>query len=937
MNKILSLFMCLVIFPSLIMAQGKKPLTHDVYDEWKSLGSTSLSNDGNWLHFTINPQEGDNVLEVKQLNGTASYKIDRAVNPNFTNDNRFVIFVIKPQEDLVKELKLKKTKAADMPKDSLGILNLQNGELVKKPMVKGYKLPKDGSGWLVYQTEPGANKAEAAEETSGDEKPKKPAPKAKGSELVLRNLATGEEQIVERTAEYIFTEPGNRVYFTKVEDDSVKNAGVWYFDTQSKALAAIDTGLTEYKGITAYKDGLKLGWHATADSTKAKEKYYSLFYWDNAANDSRKLVDTLTQGVPERWVVSDNGNINFSDNGNRIFFATAPRPPKFDYEQDTTILDEDRVKVDVWSWTDEAIQPMQKVQLNRELRRTYLAVYHLNSNKVVQLEDEDFNSVSLDPDRKFDIAIATDDSKYRYNYSWDIQLPRDVYTVDLNTGNRKFIFTAQGYPQASPNGKYLAWYEPTDSTWYSYTIASGAKKALTADLDVNFYDEIHDSPSLPGGYGSAGWLEDETAILVYDRHDIWKLDPSMAIAPVNLTNGHGRANDLRYRYARLDFEERSIPTSGKWYLSTFHYTNKQSGYSSMNANTKANPTSIVMGDYSMYGMRKAKDSDRVIFNRSTFTEYGEVYATNLQFQNPRKMSITNPQQSEYNWGTIELVEYTSLQGDRLQGLLIKPENFDPNKKYPLISYFYERSSDGLHSYRSPAPSASTINLTYFASNGYIVFVPDIKYDLGLPGPSAYDCIVPGVLSIVDRGFVDKDNMAIQGQSWGGYQVAYLVTQTNMFKAAGSGAPVVNMTSAYGGIRWGTGMSRMFQYEQTQSRIGGTLWEKPWYYVENSPLFYADRIKTPLLIMANDEDGAVPWYQGIEFYMALRRNNVPSWLLVYNGEDHNLRLRKNRKDLSIRLSQFFDHYLKGEPMPYWMKYGIPATEKGKTMRYELTEE
>ena len=255
----------------------------------------------------------------------------------------------------------------------------------------------------------------------------------------------------------------------------------------------------------------------------------------------------------------------------------------------------------------------------------------------------------------------------------------------------------------------------------------------------------------------------------------------------------------------------------------------------------------------------------------------------------------------------------------------------------MISYFYERSSDGLHSYRAPAPSASTINLTYFASNGYLVFVPDIKYELGLPGPSAYDCIVPGVLSIVDRGFVDKDNMAIQGQSWGGYQVAYLVTQTNMFKAAGSGAPVVNMTSAYGGIRWGTGMSRMFQYEQTQSRIGGTLWEKPWYYVENSPLFYADRIKTPLLIMANDEDGAVPWYQGIEFYMALRRNNVPSWLLVYNGEDHNLVQRKNRKDLSVRLSQFFDHYLKGEPMPHWMKYGIPATEKGKTMRYELTED
>lgn len=255
----------------------------------------------------------------------------------------------------------------------------------------------------------------------------------------------------------------------------------------------------------------------------------------------------------------------------------------------------------------------------------------------------------------------------------------------------------------------------------------------------------------------------------------------------------------------------------------------------------------------------------------------------------------------------------------------------------MMVYFYERNSNGLHNYRPPAPSASTINIPFFVSNDYIVFVPDIKYDIGLPGPSAYNCIIPGVQSIVARGFVDAENMAIQGQSWGGYQVAHLITRTNMFKAAGAGAPVVNMTSAYGGIRWGTGMSRMFQYEQTQSRIGGTLWEKPLYYQQNSPLFYMDRVNTPVLIMHNDEDGAVPWYQGIEMFMALKRLNKPAWLLQYNGEDHNLRQRKNRKDLSIRLSQFFDHYLKGAPAPLWMTEGLPAVEKGRTLKYELEGE
>jgi len=251
-------------------------------------------------------------------------------------------------------------------------------------------------------------------------------------------------------------------------------------------------------------------------------------------------------------------------------------------------------------------------------------------------------------------------------------------------------------------------------------------------------------------------------------------------------------------------------------------------------------------------------------------------------------------------------------------------------------YFYERVSDRIHGHRAPAPTASTIHIPVYVSNGYVVFTPDIKYKEGFPGQSAFNCIVPGVKHVLAEGYVDPARVGIQGQSWGGYQVAYLVTRTNMFAAAMAGAPVSNMTSAYGGVRWGSGMSRMFQYERTQSRIGGTLWEKPLHYIENSPVFSADRIETPLLIMHNDADGAVPWYQGIEMYMAMRRLSKPSWMLVYNKEAHNLRRRKNRMDLSIRMMQFFDHYLKNEAPPVWMTQGLPATLKGRTLRYELDE-
>jgi dipeptidyl aminopeptidase/acylaminoacyl peptidase len=329
---------------------------------------------------------------------------------------------------------------------------------------------------------------------------------------------------------------------------------------------------------------------------------------------------------------------------------------------------------------------------------------------------------------------------------------------------------------------------------------------------------------------------------------------------------------------------------------------------------------------------KVKNADKVLFSKQSFIQYPDVLYSGMDFSKPIQVSDANPQQQNYYWGSVELVHWTSYNGIPLEGLLYKPENFDATKKYPVIVYFYERYADQLNSHWIPSPSRSIINPAIYCSNGYVVFMPDIRYKSGYPGPSAYDCVVSGSEYIKTFGFVDKDNIGIQGQSWGGYQVAYLVTQTNIYKAAMAGAAVTNMTSAYGGIRWESGMSRMFQYEESQSRIGATLWEKPELYMQNSPLFYADKVTTPLLMMNNDNDGAVPWYQGIEFFSALRRLDKPVWMLNYNNDAHNLEKWPNRIDLSIRMKQFFDHYLKGEPMPEWMKNGIPALEKGKTLGY-----
>jgi dipeptidyl aminopeptidase/acylaminoacyl peptidase len=324
---------------------------------------------------------------------------------------------------------------------------------------------------------------------------------------------------------------------------------------------------------------------------------------------------------------------------------------------------------------------------------------------------------------------------------------------------------------------------------------------------------------------------------------------------------------------------------------------------------------------------KAKDADTVVVSATTFSDPPDLYATTPDFRELRKVTDANPQKAQLLWGSAELIHYKNLDGVPLTGVLIKPGGFEPGRKYPMIVYIYERLSDGLHRFVAPAPGTS-INPSYYASNGYLVLMPDIVYTVGHPGQSALKCVLPAVQAVADQGILDEGAIGIQGHSWGGYQIAYLVTQTNRFKAAAAGAPVSDMVSAYDGIRWGSGLPRQFQYERTQSRIGGSLWQYPTRFLENSPIFHADRVQTPLLMLHNDADDAVPWYQGIEYYLALRRLGKEVYLFNYPGELHGLRRRANQKDYTVRMQQFFDHHLKGAARPDWMAKGIPYLERDR---------
>ncbi|WP_026952108.1 alpha/beta hydrolase family protein [Algoriphagus mannitolivorans] len=930
--KRISLGLWIVFAAQLSFAQQKRSLTHADYDGWESLSATKITKNGQYVGFQVSPQEGDSRFEVfPYKNPSQRTVIPRASAASFTPDDAFLVGKIVPQKDSVRLLKLQKKKSDDLPKDSLFIFNLASGDLEKLPRVKSFGIPTEKGSWIAIHFEKELpKKADPSDSTAKAEKPKK----TDGTKLLVRSLDGSKSWEFERVKSYSFAPNGDYFQYTLAEEDTLDNSAVYVLNLSSGESKLVLEKMTTYSSTTFSPQSAKLALIATDDSLKAKKPLHTLYVYDiKSGTISKKLEKAELKFNQGR--ISPDGSIRFSEDENRLFFGVSPDYRDYAYANDTTILDEERVSLDIWGWQDAEIQPMQLKNKSQEERKTYWSVMDLKSGAVVQLATPEIDIITLENKIRHDIALASSDQAYRRNYSWDIQIGRDLYVVDLKTGAKTLIEkNASGFARLSPEAKYAYWYDGRDSSWVAFDLAAKKKINLTKALPVGFYEDLHDSPSLPGSYGTAGWLSGDAAFLVYDHFDIWKIDPKNPAAAINLTQGEGRKNQIVFRRESLEFDERSIDTKSPLILSAFNETTKDAGFFSGDIEGKNAPKQLLMAPASFNGFTKAKESLNVLIRRSTYIENPDLYLTDLSFKNLTKVSNLNPQQEGIKWGSVELVSYLTTDGDPLQGLLFKPEGFDPGKKYPMMVYFYERNSDGLHNYRTPAPSRSTINIPFFVSNDYLVFVPDIKYEIGLPGPSAFNCIIPGVQAVIAKGGVDTENMAIQGQSWGGYQVAYLITQTNMFKAAGAGAPVVNMTSAYGGIRWGTGMSRMFQYEQTQSRIGGTLWEKPMYYLENSPLFMMDRVQTPVLIMHNDEDGAVPWYQGIEMFMALKRLNKPAWLLQYNGEDHNLTQRKNAKDLSVRLSQFFDHYLKGAPAPLWMTEGLPAVEKGKTLKYEL---
>ncbi|MEO1436224.1 MAG: prolyl oligopeptidase family serine peptidase, partial [Bacteroidota bacterium] len=796
--------------------------------------------------------------------------------------------------------------------------SVTSGQLDSLPRLKSFKVPEKWDNYLIYLYDP------VIDSTRKHEKKRN---KKNGYDLVVRNLKNNSEVHFSHVLKYSIAKEGAGIAAITSGNDSTHTPGVYAFDFDAQTFKSVHRSKGKYQQLVWDKAGQQLSFLSDTDTTNAQIRDYHLQYYRADWDSSKTLVQ---QSMLDELIVNKDFKNYFSESGKRLFFQVQEYPVL----QDTLLLDEEIVDVEVWNSKDQVLFTQQEIQRDRDLKFGYLSYYDLKGERFVQLGGAAYSSIRVSDQGDGKTGIALDDYSYRKLRSWEGYVLQDLYDLNLETGQKTKVATAfRGSVNLSPKGKYAFWYNHIDSAWFTYSFKDKEIRQITTNVDVAFFNEIHDTPSHPWAYGVMSWTENDARFLLYDRYDIWEIDPSNKVTPKRLTNG--RSEQLVYRYIKLDREERFIEKGQKLMLSGFYETDKHEAIFEWTYG-KTQLVPLLEGDYRYRSIRKARDSDRLIYTQENFQTFPDIRSSDLTFQSTTPISDINPQQSAYNWGTIELIHWTSLEGEALEGMLIKPENFDPNNKYPLLVNFYEKSSNGLNRHRDPYPHRSSINYSFYASRGYIVFNPNVHYGTGYPGEDAYNCVIPGITSLLEKGFIDPGNIGVQGHSWGGYQIAQLLTETNIFKCAESGAPVVNMVSAYGGIRWDSGLSRMFQYEHTQSRLGGSLWEVPLRFIENSPIFTLDKVNTPVLIMHNDKDGHVPWYQGIEYFVGLRRLGKPAWLLNYRGERHWPLKLQNRIDFNIRMAQFFDHYLKGEPMPKWMRDGVPATETGIEQGLELLE-
>lgn len=897
------------LFPQSSEAQNKQLTFEDVM-KWEDISDPVLSDNGEWLAYSVWPDRGDGEVRVRHVDKGTVHTIDLGDSPKVSRNGSWAGAYLKPK--LAEQIKAEKNK----PKQGFALLNTSNGTTVKKDSVKAFEFSNNGK-WIAIHFYPSKEVEEKKSENN-----------YLGTELLLRNLESGEEHNIPFVKDAEFDSTSTYLAYSIVDTTSAENGlYVRHLKTdpsQQQEIAAKEHGL--FANLSWDNTNKKLAFTEALLDTTFETSDARLKVWHTSDDQTEVLVDS--SDVEDDWALRTNNDLEWTDNGARLFFGLMPRA-MVEVDQNTTEEEADSVdiydmeqilddkKMDVWHYEDPRIKTHEKETWNRRKNRVYRSVYHMKSSRWVQLADRQMPEVEVTQNP--DYALGSSSVPYLQAMTWD-GFFSDYYIVDLKTGDRKQIAERLQFgAELSPEGKFAVFYR--DKDWHLYDIEEDIYRNLSGELDIPFYNEDHDYPYAAPGYGIAGWTAGDANVLIYDKYDIWKFSTNKKES-VNLTED-GRDRSMQYRVQQLDDDREAFQSDEEVLLRGYYDRKKTYGFYTLELDGTGTQQQLET-KHKYDFIAKAENADRIIYSREKYDEYPNLWlSSGIQFNSTQRLTDLHSNiHDKYNWGTAELIEWQSMDdGQTIQGAVIKPDNYNPDKKYPVLVYYYRFFSQRAYEFNN-ITNDDRPTLPQWVSDDYVVFLPDIRFEVGTPGFASTKSLVPGVQKLVEMGVADPDKLGLHGHSWSGYQTAFMVTQTDIFDAAIAGAPVSNMTSAYSGIRWGSGLARQFQYEQTQSRIGGSLWEYPERYIENSPVFYADRINTPMLMMFGDADTAVPWYQGIEMYLAMRRLDKDAVFLQYRDEPHHLQEYANRLDYAIKMKEYFDHYLRGEEAPDWITDGVP---------------
>jgi len=878
------------------------------YSQWKRIVSSEMSPDGKWFSYGLRSNGGEDSLFVKKTSNPTEkfdYLIPFATSPIFSNDSKWVVYLISPSKKEAEKLKKSKKKVFKTAE----LRHLATGDSIQFQRASSMTFSENGKFLAVAIERPQQDKSEH-----------------KGKDLILVNLANLGTMNFGNVKDYAFNKNATHIAYTVDAADKVGN-GLYVYNLKNGKLSNLDSDRKIYSSLI-WDDArvLKKDWSAKGqqlavlkgnDVDSLEQRINTLLVVSNLNKTptSYELTpDDGPQTFPEDYVISEKRNLMFSNDGSMVLFGIKEQEKTVKLEKDTI------ANLNVFHWNDETINSVQRRRANRNRNFSYWASYQFNNAQFTRLTDESMRE--LQPSRNSDYWIGRNPKPYINDVNWGVS-PADYYRVNLKTGERdeivKLVKRSMGY---SPDGSHYAFQK--DSVIQVVDIATKKLTNISKSAGVQFMNLEHPYPHEKPPYGLAGWTKDGKSIILNHRYDLWllSLDGSKA---TNITQGLGDAEEIRFRYVNLDRDDPFIDTNEPLLLSAYGEWTKKAGFYELTIGKK--PKALVFSNHAYSRVEKAEKTDDIVFTRESFVEFPDYHFSNLSFKKPLRLTDANPQQADYKWGSKVLIDYTNSKGDKLQGTLTLPPDYEAGKKYPMIVYFYEKMSNRHHRYYMPVYDDRPHGSTY-ASNGYLFFQPDNVYEVGRPGTSALDCITSATQKVIDLGYADPEKIGLQGHSWGGYQSSFILTQTDMFACVVTGAPPTDIESFYNNIYGNSGTNHTGIMEIGQVRMGRgvTPWTHREIYQRENPMFHAQNIKVPFMILHGTADGAVDWTQGLEFYNAARRLGKEVIFLSYPGEPHHLRREANQKDFQIRMKQYFDHYLMDKEAPEWMTEGIPHLKK-----------